>query len=112
MSTWIELDKKKEGNKEVIYRSYTIKSNYIKLNDCFKFGYDLLDNESTLTWIQNTYWRLENYSCVTVPYNKDWFNMATPHFKDLWKIIEKERVGSSILPQATYFYLKNKKLGY
>ena len=29
---WFELDKKKEGNKEVIYRSYTIKSNYIKLN--------------------------------------------------------------------------------
>lgn len=53
---------------------------------------DLLDNESTLTWIQNTYWRLQDYSCVTVPYNKDWFNMATPHFKDLWKIIEKERV--------------------
>jgi len=45
MSTWFELDKKKEGNKEIIYRSYTIKSNYIKLNDCFKFGYDLLDNE-------------------------------------------------------------------
>ena len=42
---WFELDKKKEGNKEIIYRSYTIKSNYIKLNDCFKFGYDLLDNE-------------------------------------------------------------------
>ena len=31
--------------KEIIYRSYTIKSNYIKLNDCFKFGYDLLDSE-------------------------------------------------------------------
>ena len=42
---WFELDKKKEGNKEVIYRSYTIKSNYIKLDDCFKFGYDLLDKE-------------------------------------------------------------------
>ena len=42
---WFELDKKKEGNKEVIYRSYTIKSNYIKLDDCFKFCYDLLDKE-------------------------------------------------------------------
>ena len=35
---WFELDKKKEGNKEIIYRSYTIKSNYIKLNDCFWMG--------------------------------------------------------------------------
>ena len=42
---WFELDKKKEGNKEVIYRSYTIKSNYIKLNDYYKIGYDLLDSE-------------------------------------------------------------------
>ena len=45
---WFELDKKKEGNKEVIYRSYTIESNYIKVpysNNYFKFGYDLLDSE-------------------------------------------------------------------
>ena len=42
---WFELDKKKQGGKLIIYRSYTIKSNYIKLNDCFKFGYDLLDKE-------------------------------------------------------------------
>ena len=42
---WFELDKKKQGGKSIIYRSYTIKSNYIKLNDCFKFGYDLLDKE-------------------------------------------------------------------
>ena len=42
---WFELDEKKQGGKSIIYRSYTIKSNYIKLNDCFKFGYDLLDKE-------------------------------------------------------------------
>ena len=59
----------------------------------FEKWYDnILDNESNLTWIQNTYWRLENYSCVTVSYNKDWFNMASIHFKDIWKIIEEERV--------------------
>ena len=42
---WFELDEKKQGGKSIIYRSYTIKSNYIKLNDCFKFGYDLLDKD-------------------------------------------------------------------
>ena len=42
---WFDFDEKKQGGKSIIYRSYTIKSNYIKLNDCFKFGYDLLDKE-------------------------------------------------------------------
>jgi|GEM_PF-5503230 hypothetical protein len=43
--TWFELDKKKEGNKKVIYREYTIKSNYIKLDNYFKFGYDVYDSQ-------------------------------------------------------------------
>ena len=43
--TWFELDKKKEGNKKVIYREYTIKSNYIKLDNHFKFGYDVYDSQ-------------------------------------------------------------------
>ena len=45
-----------------------------------------------LTWVNNTYWRLEDYSLVTVAYNKNWFMEAMPYFKDLWSIILKERV--------------------
>ena len=52
----------------------------------------VIDSETNLTWINNTYWRLETYSCVTVPYNSEWFEKAKPYFKDIWEIIEKERV--------------------
>ena len=53
---------------------------------------DLLAHENQLTWIQNIYWRLDNYSCVTVPFNEAWMDAAIPHFKDIWNTIQKERV--------------------
>ena len=60
----------------------------------YDIWYDnMMDNVSDkLTWINNTYWRLEDYSLVTVAYNKNWFMEAMPYFKDLWSIILKERV--------------------
>lgn len=59
----------------------------------FNKWYDsIMDNNDNLSWITNTYWYMQNYSCVTVPYNEDWFNKAKPHFKNIWKIIERERV--------------------
>ena len=44
------------------------------------------------TWIKNIYWRLETYSCVLVPRNKQWFNYAKPILTDIWETILKERV--------------------
>ena len=59
----------------------------------FNKWYDnIMNKNEKLSWIMNTYWYLEEYSCVTVPFNEDWFNKATPHFKNIWKIIEKERI--------------------
>jgi len=65
--------------------------------DCDKKTYekwydDTLDKENMLTWIQTIYWKLDTYSCVTVPYNSEWFNTASPHFKNIWKIVEQERI--------------------
>lgn len=42
---WFELDKDKQGNKEVIYRQHTIKSSYVVLNNYFQFGYDVYDSQ-------------------------------------------------------------------
>jgi len=65
-----------------------------------------LDKESIATWIEqerviqrerglallNTiYWYLEQFSCVFIPRNRDWFQKAQPRIEELWKIIEKER---------------------
>jgi|TARA_B100000795_G_scaffold262659_1_gene240829 hypothetical protein len=59
----------------------------------FDEWYDqLLDSQESVTWIQNIYWKLTNYSCVTVSYNEDWFTAVKPIFEDLWKIVVAERV--------------------
>ena len=43
---WFELDEKKQGGKSVIYRTYTIKSSYVKENiNTFNFGYDVYDKD-------------------------------------------------------------------
>ena len=43
---WFELDKKKQGGKSVIYRTYTIQSSYVKENiNTYNFGYDVYDRD-------------------------------------------------------------------
>lgn len=45
-----------------------------------------------ITWIKNIYWRLEVYSCVLVLRDKEWFKKAVVKIKELWKIVETEKV--------------------
>jgi hypothetical protein len=37
---------KMKSGESLIYRGYTIECNYEKLNDCFKLGYDVIDNNN------------------------------------------------------------------
>jgi len=41
---------------------------------------------------QTIYWYLDDYSCITVPRNREWFAAALPKIKEIWSIIERERV--------------------
>jgi hypothetical protein len=50
-----------------------------------------MDEDSSLSWIENVYWYLENYSLVMVPRNKKWFNHIYPQLKNVWDTILKER---------------------
>ena len=43
-----------------------------------------------IRWFCNIYWKLDTYSCVYVPRNKDWFQQALPKIQELWNIIENE----------------------
>ena len=45
-----------------------------------------------ITWIKNIYWRLEVYSCVLVLRDKEWFKKAVVKIKELWTIVETEKV--------------------
>ena len=53
----------------------------------------MMEKHSTLTWIKDIYWRLEDYSCILVLRNKLWFQHAIPKIGDVWTTIEKEKVG-------------------
>ena len=43
------------------------------------------------TLFNTCYWYLDEYSCVLVKRNTNWFKAALPMIKDVWNTIEKER---------------------
>ena len=64
-----------------------------------------LDKETITNWIKETnmkkpdyilyevkYWYLDEYMCVSVKRNQMWFQEAIHKIKDIWNIIEKERI--------------------
>jgi putative phage-type endonuclease len=51
----------------------------------------MMEKNSTLTWIKNIYWKLDELSCVLVLRNKLWFSAVMPQLKEIWEIIEKEK---------------------
>lgn len=45
-----------------------------------------------LVLFNTLYWYLDEYSCVLIPRNRDWFQAALPKISDVWETIVKERV--------------------
>jgi len=65
--------------------------------DCSKDEFEewfdtLLDEKKNMTWVNNIYWYLADYSCVLVPRNKKWFNAVYNTLKEVWDTVLKERV--------------------
>ena len=58
---------------------------------CQQWMDECLENNKTMTWIRNIYWCLDEYSCVLVPRNKQWFAASLPQFKKTWNTILYER---------------------
>ncbi len=51
-----------------------------------------LDETTDMEFVCKIYWYLQDYSCVLVPRNRNWFNYAQPKMKGIWDTIEKERI--------------------
>ena len=65
---------------------------------CSKEEYKVWENtimkkNSSLTWIQNLYWKLNEISCVLVLRNKTWFKGAEIVLKEFWDIVQREKDG-------------------
>ena len=49
-------------------------------------------HRETHTLYSTDYWYLDEFSCILVKRNRNWFNSALPKIEETWKIIEVERV--------------------
>ena len=48
--------------------------------------------KKNMLWIKNNYWKLAQVSCVLVLRNKQWFELNIDALKEVWTIVEKERI--------------------
>ena len=53
---------------------------------------EIMSKNTDLTWLKDIHWWLDEYSSVLVLRNKVWFESAISKIKEVWTIIEKERV--------------------
>lgn len=45
----------------------------------------------TYVLVNTVYWYLDQYSCVLVKRNRDWFQAALPQIRELWNTVQQER---------------------
>jgi len=77
---------KPDGNPYYIYKPLTMDQ------EEFKEWEEHQIETMNLTWIKNIFWKLKIYSCVLVQRNEKWFQDNIYQLKNIWSIIEKERM--------------------
>jgi hypothetical protein len=79
----------KEGKPHYVYKPLDIihphdiidwEDKMVELYQSSKYNY---------VYIKYLYWKLEEYSCVLVCRNRDWFVNAIPDLQEIWTTIEK-----------------------
>jgi hypothetical protein len=50
-------------------------------------------NKDEMLLFSTLYWYLDEFSCVLIPRNREWFQAAAPLIEDTWATILKERTG-------------------
>lgn len=89
------------GEGKPIYEYAPLTSDGEKLDD---WQEAMMEKNSTLSWMKNIYWKLDQISCVLVLRNKMWFAAAVPQLKAIWDTIEKEK-------QTGYSHREPKRAG-
>jgi putative phage-type endonuclease len=59
--------------------------------DCENWIDKQIEDNPNFSWINNSYWKLDVYSCITVRFNKEWFEKAIPIFSNTWDNILTHR---------------------
>ena len=64
----------------------------LKYEDYDDWEKKILHKNREKEWVQNIYWKLEKFSNVLVLRNKLWFNSILEEVRNIWNIIEYERI--------------------
>jgi hypothetical protein len=76
------------NGKEPIYKYPPLNISQNNFNDWVD---KIIEESNDLSWVYNTYWKLETISCILVPYNRKWMESMIPKFEEIWKVVLKER---------------------
>jgi putative phage-type endonuclease len=96
-----DFNKTKEGFQKGIFMKFADENGNpfyqyppwnIKNEDYKKWEEDIMEKYSSLTWLQNFYWKLIKISLVTVTRNHFWYNSCHDKFKNIHEIIQKEKI--------------------
>lgn len=79
-----------DGRPHYVYMPFDIRLNKTDVNAWIESQKAALKDTHIL--FKRIYWYCETYSCVLVKRNRVWFDMMVPKVKELWEIIERERV--------------------
>jgi putative phage-type endonuclease len=52
----------------------------------------MMNDHKNDTWVKNLYWYLDQFSCVCVHRNREWFAHVLPQLENIWDTIVKERI--------------------
>lgn len=93
------LDKTEEMSKFIYEYAPLFENNNEQMDEFTKGVYKKYNIDETndtsidqrYSWFKNIYWKLDVYSCVYIPRNKQWFDEAILSFKDFWNTIIEER---------------------
>ena len=94
-----------KDNIELVYEYMPLFNNSEEFMENFtesvykKYGfYDTKLEHNGYKWFKNIYWKLDTFSCVYVPRNKNWFASALPKIQEFWEnVIEERKVHNSYL---------------
>ena len=73
-----------------VYMPLTIEKTKDAIQEWISTVRESMKNDFTL--YSTIYWYLDEYSCVLIPRNRQWFAAALPKIREIWDTILKERV--------------------
>ncbi len=62
-----------------------------KIEEWISANKETMNREGNVLF-KTLYWKLDEISCVVIHRNRLWFKHAQPKIKEVWDIIEKERI--------------------